>query len=230
MKTAIMQPYFFPYIGYWQLINAVDCFVIYDDVNFIKKGWINRNNILFDEQKKLITLPLIKVSQNKYINETFIAPNSKQSVLNCIESAYKKAPLYNQVIPLINEIILYEEDDLTKYLGENIQKISQYLNINVKFMYSSKIDKDNSLHGEDKIIEICKQTKTKTYINPIGGLSLYNKSNFESKNINLKFIQTKDICYKQFNNDFVPNLSIIDIMMFNTPEKIKEMLNNYELL
>lgn len=229
MKIAIMQPYFFPYIGYWQLINAVDIFIIYDDVNFIKKGWINRNNILFNKQKKMFTLPLVKMSQNKLINETFIAQDSKPAVLDLIKSAYAKAPYFNEVFPILSDIILYEENNLTKYLSNSLQKISNYVGINTKFLYSSKIDKDNSLHGEDKIIEICKKIRTQTYINPIGGHSLYNKDDFAAENISLKFIQPKDIIYKQFNNDFVPSLSIIDIIMFNPPEKIKEMLNDYGL-
>lgn len=230
MKIAIMQPYFFPYIGYWQLINAVDVFVIYDDVNFIKKGWINRNNILFDKQKKMFTLALIKISQNKLINEIFIAKDSKHVVLDLIKTAYSKAPCFNEVFPILKDVILYEDDDLTKYLGNSLKKIAEYLDIKTEFLYSSKIKKDDSLRAEAKIIEICKKVGTQTYINPIGGQTLYNKDIFAAENINLNFIQTNDIIYKQFNNNFVPNLSIIDIMMFNPPEKITEMLNDYELI
>ena len=232
MKIAIMQPYFFPYIGYWQLINAVDRYVIYDDVNFIKKGWINRNNILINGQPKLINLQISKASQNKLINEIELLGNEKYNVklLKTIKASYKKAPYYEEVFPLIKNIIEQDEKNLAKFLAESIVEISKYLGIKTKFVMSSDIEKNNSLRGQDKIIEICKILGADEYINAIGGQKLYSYSDFVTKGIGLKFLQTGDIEYKQFKSEFVPNLSIIDVMMFNSVEEINNMLNDYELI
>lgn len=230
MKMGIMQPYLFPYIGYWQLINAVDEFVVFDDVNYIKKGWINRNNILFNKQKKMITLPVEKSSQNKLINELYIVESKKNEFLGLISNAYSKAPFFETVFPLLSEIIAYKENNLSLYITNSIKMICKYIDIQTSFSVSSEIEKDNKLKGEEKIIEICKKKDSTHYINLIGGQNLYKNENFIENNIELKFIKSFDVKYKQFNNEFEPNLSIIDIMMFNSSDEIKELLNKYELI
>lgn len=232
MKLGIMQPYFFPYIGYWQLINLVDVYVIYDDVNFIKKGWINRNRILCNGKDLMINILLNKVSQNKLINEIYLVDDIiwKNKLLKTIENNYKKAPYFSHVMPLITEIILNKENNLALYLFYSLVTISTYIGIKTKFLLSSHIDKNNSLKGENKILEICKILNTDTYINAIGGMELYSFDNFINNGINLAFIKTNEITYKQFNKEFVPNLSIIDVMMFNSKEEILKMLNAYTLI
>lgn len=233
MKTAIMQPYILPYIGYWQLINAVETFVLLDDVNFIMRGWINRNNILLNNKAHLFSLPLEKPSQNKLISETKLNFDDKtrENFLKTISSAYKKAPFYHQVSPMIEEIINNPEKDLTKYLLNSFEKISEYLGIKTQFLMSSQIEKDNSLKAEERIIEICKKTGTKTYINLPGGKGLYHSDAFNEVGIELSFIQPnlENIVYSQFKNDFVANLSILDIIMFNDKEKILNFLTDYSL-
>jgi len=229
MKVAIMQPYLFPYIGYWQLINSVDTFVIFDDVNFIKKGFINRNNILIQGKKKRITLQLIKASQNKLINETDIGKNTSE-LLNTIRQSYKKAPYFNKVEPLIKRIFIQEEKNLAKFIGFSLDIISRYLDIQTNYIYSSDIEKDNSLKGQEKIIEICKFTGADTYINAIGGQALYDRKVFKESAIELNFLRTSLTEYSQFNIDFIPNLSVIDLLMFNSQQDLKIMLNNYELI
>lgn len=231
-KIAIMQPYFFPYIGYWQLINAVDEFVILDDVNFIMRGYINRNSILLNGKAHLFSIPLEKPSQNKLINETKLnfSTKDKETFLKTITIAYKKTPYYNEVFPLIEKIILNSEVDLTKYIKNSIEIITKYLNIDTKVLLSSEISKDNNLKAQARIIEINKQLNSNHYINPIGGLELYNKNDFEKEDILLNFLKTNIIAYPQFKNEFISNLSIIDILMFNSKEEIKEMLNDYELI
>jgi len=224
-----MQPYFFPYIGYWQLINSVDIFIIYDDVNFIKRGYINRNNILINNVKHLFTLALIKSSQNKKINEILIGENNKK-ILRTIEQSYLKAPFFHDIFPIIEDIFSNKEKDLSKFLGNSLQIFSKYLDINTKFEYSSMLDNDKSLQAQDRLIEISKILNATDYINAIGGEQLYDKDAFSDAGINLSFIQTELINYKQFNNKFIPNLSIIDVMMFNSKEDIKEMLKKYTLV
>lgn len=229
MTLAIMQPYFFPYIGYWQLISAVDTFVIFDDVNFIKKGYINRNSILANEKAQLFTLELIGASQNKLINEIEVGNNS-QKLLKTIEIAYKKAPYFSDVFPMIEDILNNKEKNLSKFIGHSLEQISNYLKLHTKFIYSSDIKKENSLKAQDKIIDICKKLEATDYINAIGGQELYDKAKFKEQNINLNFLKTELTEYKQFKNDFIPYLSIIDILMFNRVSEVKQLLCKYELV
>lgn len=230
-KIAIMQPYFFPYIGYWQLINAVDIFVLYDDVNFIKKGWINRNNILLNKSKHLITIPLLNVSQNKHINECIISDDDKiiNNIIKTMNLAYRKAPYYNLVFPTLEKIIK-TKGSISDLVLKSVLWIKEYLNIDTEIILSSSIGKNNELKGQDKIIEIVKKINGNHYINAIGGQELYDKEIFNNNEIKLNFIKMKEIKYKQFNNEFVPNLSFIDVLMFNSPEEIKNMLGMYELV
>lgn len=232
MKVSIMQPYFFPYIGYFQLIANSDVFVIYDDVNFIKKGWINRNNILVNNTPYLFSMPLQNVSQNKLINEIFITDLDKwkTDLLKTISSSYKKAPFYQDVYPLIEKIISFDELNLALYIQNSLQNLCAYLNLNTKLIMSSEIVKNNDLRGENKIIDICLQLGATQYINAIGGIELYTQENFQVKNIDLKFIKSENILYQQFKNEFKPWLSIIDVIMFNSVEDTKMLLNKFELI
>lgn len=229
MTLAIMQPYFFPYIGYWQLINTVDTFLIYDDVNFIKQGYINRNSILLNNKAQMITLEVMGASSNILISEVKVGNNAKK-VLKSIDQGYKKAPEYEKVFSLIQNILENPEKNLAKFIGNSLQKIADYLECDTKILYSSAIEKDNNLKAQDKILDICQRLDTSNYINAIGGQDLYNKDVFHSKGIELNFIQTELIEYKQFNNEFVPCLSIIDIMMFNSKKDIQNMLTSYKLV
>ena len=231
MKLGIMQPYFFPYIGYWQLMNAVDKYIIYDDVNFIKRGWINRNQILCEGKKKWINLPIQKMSQNKLIKDTYIVENREdiKKLLRTIEYAYKKAPNFEQVYELMQEILSYENNNLAHFLFHHHKCICSYLGIHTELILSSDIEKNLSKKGEEKILDICEREGATTYINAIGGKELYKKEHFNQKNIQLEFLNTNDIQYKQYNNDFISGLSIIDVAMFNDVNKIKEYLYDYEL-
>ena len=223
MKLAIMQPYLFPYIGYWQLINAVDVFVIFDDVSYIKKGYINRNSILLNGQGQRITLELIGASQNKLINEIEIRGNSKK-ILRTIELSYSKAPYFKEIFPIIEEILNQEEKNLAKFIGYSLEKISNYLKIDTKFLYSSSIKKDNSLKAQNKILDICSKLNAKNYINTIGGVNLYDEDRFKKEGIDLNFLKAKIINYQQFKDEFISHLSIIDVLMFNDIDAVRNML------
>ena len=218
-----MQPYLFPYIGYWQLINAVDVFVIFDDVSYIKKGYINRNSILLNGQGQRITLELIGASQNKLINEIEIRGNSKK-ILRTIELSYSKAPYFKDIFPIIEEILNQEEKNLAKFIGYSLEKISNYLKIDTKFLYSSSIKKDNSLKAQNKILDICSKLDAKNYINTIGGVNLYDEDRFKKEGIDLNFLKAKIINYQQFKDEFISHLSIIDVLMFNDIDAVRNML------
>ncbi len=229
MTLAIMQPYLFPYIGYWQLINAVETFVIYDDVTFIKQGYINRNSILINRQKQRFTLNLIGTSSNRLINQIIVG-NNQAKLLQTMEQSYAKAPFVVNVMPILEQILNQNEKNLAKFLGFSLQKISDYLQINTEFIYSSDIKKDVRLKAQNKVIDIAKRLNAAKYINAIGGQKLYSKEQFKKEGIELNFLKTQIEEYKQFNIDFIPNLSIIDIMMFNTQDEIQKMLKMYELV
>jgi WbqC-like protein family len=230
--VAIMQPYFLPYIGYFQLINAVDEFIIYDDVNYINKGWINRNNILVGNKANLFTIPLKDASQNKLINEIEISQDGKWQgkLLKTIEQAYKKAPNFEMAFPIIQGILNNPEKNLSKYIYNSLVKVCKYLEINTIIIESSSVFQNKELKAQERIIDICKQKKAEKYINPIGGTELYDKKEFTNKNIDLSFLKTKPISYHQFGKDFVPYLSILDMIMFLDKAQIKLMLNQFDLV
>ena len=227
-----MQPYFLPYIGYWQLMNAVDKYVIYDDVNFIKGGWINRNKILMNDEGKMINLQMYGASPNKLINKVEVLGNPvyNKKLLKTIESCYQRAPYYSKIIPIIEDIILQDEKNLAKYLEYSIRKICNYLHIDTEIIVSSTMHKDNGLKGQNKVIEIAHVLSADEYINAIGGQNLYSYQDFTNQGIKLMFLKTRTIEYKQYDNKFVPNLSILDVIMFNSVERIKTMLESFELL
>lgn len=232
MKLGIMQPYFFPYIGYWQLMNAVDKYVVYDDVNFIKGGWINRNRILVNGKPQYFNVQMKGSSPFKLINEIEIN-NSEISInknLKTIYMAYHKAPYFSKVNLLIEKILKNQTPNLAEYVINSIKCIAEYLNIYSEIIISSKIPKNNELKNQDKVIEICKKLNATEYYNAIGGMELYSFDEFRKNGINLSFLKTNEIYYKQFNNEFVPNLSIIDVMMFNSQEEIKTMLDDFTLI
>lgn len=232
MKIGIMQPYFFPYIGYWQLMNAVDKYVVYDDVNFIKGGWINRNRILVNGQPVFINLPMLGASSNKKINEVEVnnLPQIIDKNLRKIENSYKKAPYFDEVFPIIERIMKCGREDIGSYIFFSFEELSQYFNINTDFVLSSSLKKDDSLRGQDKVINICELLGGTEYYNAIGGKELYSYDAFLQHDINLSFLETKHMEYKQFENEFQANLSIIDVMMFNSRGEIQDMLKNYELI
>lgn len=210
-----MQPYLFPYIGYFQLIKSVDNFVFFDDVNYINKGWVNRNRILNDQ---IFTLPLINASQNRLIKdiEIFDPVSSKNKLLKNIFHSYKKAPYFEESYKILEEIILNPAVNLSDFIANSLIKISDHLNIKTHFLFSSQINYDRSLSAQDKIISILKNFNdiNLEYINAAGGAALYDKNLFSKNSIKLSYIKNKKMLYKQFGNDFIDNLSIVDVMMF----------------
>jgi hypothetical protein len=233
MKLAVMQPYFFPYIGYFQLINSVDKFIIYDNIQYTKKGWINRNRILVDKKDQLITLPIKKDSDYLNIVERELSESwrkDKNKMLNIIKSSYNKAPYFQETFELISKCLNDSEINLFKFIYDSIILINDYLEIKTPIVISSTINIDHTLKSQDKVLSLCKEQNTDIYINSIGGIELYDKEIFKKNNIELNFIKSNQIQYTQFNNEFVPWLSIIDVMMFNSREQIKEYLNNYTLI
>jgi WbqC-like protein len=234
VKIAIMQPYFFPYIGYFQLITAVDEFVIYDNIEYTKRGWINRNRILVNGRATYITLPLKRDSDFLDVYQRFLADSwsqDRKAMLNKIANAYRKAPNFRPVFPLIEKCILFDEKNLFQFVLNSVSLVNEYLQIPTPILVSSTVSIHHELKAKEKVVALCKARNAVEYLNPIGGVNLYHKDEFEREGIGLHFIKSNDIIYKQFDNDFAPWLSIIDVMMFNSREKIKEYLTtSYALI
>lgn len=222
MKVAIMQPYLFPYLGYFQLISAVDTFVVYDDVNFIKGGWINRNYILSNGDRQLISLPLQGASPNKLINQ--IESGGRHKILESLRHNYSKAPQFDCVYPMLEDVLTQTEKNLARFLDYQLHSICDYLDLHTKWRISSMLNKDNSLRGQDKVLSICEELGATYYINLPGGKALYDQESFAARGMELSFIQPETVAYRQFGSEFLPNLSIIDVMMFNSRDKCTKLL------
>ena len=224
-----MQPYFFPYIGYFQLLNAVDEFVIYDNIQYTKKGWINRNRVLVNGKDEYISLSLKKDSdyldvKDRFLSDTWAAVDRKK-MLNRITESYRKAPYFKEAFHLVEECILCEHSNLFLFILNSIEKINNYLSITTPIVISSTLDLNTELKAADKVMEICKKRNATHYLNPIGGLELYNKEHFEANDLALNFMKTNPFKYKQFENEYVPFLSIIDVLMFNSKEEVIQLVN-----
>lgn len=233
MKIAIMQPYFLPYIGYFQLMNAVDRFVIYDNIKYTKKGWINRNRILVNGIDEYITLPLKKGSDFLHVDKRELPDGfeeERKKIIRKVAEAYKRAPQYEVVLPLFQKILVYPETNLFRYIHNSIREVSIYLEIDTPILISSSIPADHQLKAQERVIDICHALDATVYINPPGGVDLYSEEDFQLQNIELRFLQTGGISYTQFGNEFISNLSILDVMMFNDRSEIRNFLNSYTLI
>jgi len=222
-----------PYIGYFQLINSVDKFIIYDNIQYTKKGWINRNRTLTNGKDQLITLPIKKDSDYLNVVERELSESwgkDKSKMLNVIKASYSKAPYFEESYNLISKCLNNPEVNLFRFIYDSIILINEYLEIKTQMVISSTIDVDHTLKSQDKVLSLCKSQNADVYINSIGGIELYDKETFKQNEIELNFIKSNPIQYKQFNNEFVSWLSIIDVLMFNSKEQIKEYLNNYTLI
>lgn len=231
-KVAIMQPYIFPYLGYFQLINAVDIFVFYDDVNFIKQGWINRNKILVNGKGTLFTVPISGVSSFELIHNTEINRKMygvwRKKILKSITQSYSKAPYFEQVKPVIERVLGKEYQNISDLAIMSIKEVLSYLGMQKKTFISSQVfGETKGVEKADRIIEICRKIDAQHYVNPSGGINIYDKDYFASQNITLSFIKNELPEYQQFGKPFISGLSIIDIVMFNSIEECKKMLNTY---
>lgn len=232
MKVAIMQPYFFPYIGYFQLIAASDVFVLHDDVQYIKGGWVNRNRILLNSASRMITFPVQKDDYDLPINARNYVDDkqARKDIINLIKQAYAKAPCYREVFPMLEELLLFADNNVARFNENLIRRIADYMGLGCRIITSSGMEKNNSLSGEQRVLEICKRLGATDYANPIGGIELYHQETFQQCGITLQFLEAQNERYEQFGDTWVPFLSIIDVLMFNTVEKVRQLLTKYRLL
>lgn len=230
MILAGNQPYFLPYIGYWQLIYAADIFEISDDYQYIDKGWINRNRIMINNSMKYINVELLHKTSNKKINEIEIAEFNLKKIYKQLQLIYARAPYYLDGIEVMHKIYEYPGRNLADFLASSIYIICDYLNIHTTIVRSSTYHQAPELKKEFRIYDLCSKLNCDTYYNAIGGQTIYSFEDFRKHGIKLAFLKTGNVYYRQFGREFVPNLSILDVIMFNSRDDIKEMLNNYSLI
>jgi hypothetical protein len=232
MKIGIMQPYFLPYIGFFQLIAQVDQFIIYDNIKYTKKGWINRNRMLLNSTDTCFSLPLKKASDSLDVVQREISPDfNRRKLLNQFKGAYQRAPYFEQTFALLDPIIHNVEQNLFRYIHHSITAVCRYLDIGTTIHTSSSISINHELKSEHRVIALCEAMNARTYINPIGGTELYDRSKFSMHGIDLRFIKTIPFEYQQFGATFVPFLSIIDVLMFNSPSAVRDYIQrNFEIV
>lgn len=229
-----MQPYFLPYIGYWQLINASDKIIIYDDVKYTKKGWINRNSFLSRNKKiKKFSIYLNKSSDQSLINEKTISEEwnkERVKILSNIYLTYKESISFKSKFKIIEEIFMHEDKNLFNFILNSIERIKEYLEIETEVLISSKIIDTQKLKKEKKIFALSRKIDEKEYLNFKNGEKMYSKKTFSENNLKLFFINKNFFKYNQNTKKFYDNLSIIDLIMRNNKKKIKEFLNCYEII
>jgi hypothetical protein len=231
MKLAVMQPYFLPYIGYFQLMAAVDKFVIYDDVQFIKGGWINRNRILLGGREHLFTAPLLGASPNRLICELKLVTKTdwRRKLLQTIEQAYRSAPHFSEVLPLLRQIITCPERPLNRYLVHSLERLKSHLEIPTKLITTAAVYRNHNLKGQERILDICRKEEAGVYVNATGGRGLYDSEAFRAQGTALRFLEPEIFAYDQGTTEFHPSLSIVDVLMFNARDQVQAFLGKVRL-
>jgi hypothetical protein len=232
LKLAIMQPYFLPYIGYFQLIAACDLFVVYDNIKYTKKGWINRNRMLRDGKDVMFSLPLQNDADHLNIDRrTLVAVPAQHKWLAQLKGAYRHAPYFAQTLPLLEQIAQCREDNLFCFLHQALLATCAHLDIRTPIRISSSVDIDHGLRSQDKVLALCDALGASTYLNAIGGIELYAPVAFEQRDAELRFLRSKPLDYPQFGAPFVPWLSIVDVLMFNPLASVRSWVqSHYELI
>ncbi|MBS1516787.1 MAG: WbqC family protein [Bacteroidetes bacterium] len=232
MKIAVMQPYFFPYLGYFQLINFVDKFVIFDDVQFINKGRINRNYILHKDKALLFTVPVERPGSGSPINEVKVHNENdwQKKFLKSLHHSYSRAPYFKDIYSMIENLLKQNHELISELAFSGLNAVNRYLEIKTEIVTSSSVYNNSEMKGQNRIIDICKREGADEYINLSGGMKLYSSDNFSREGIKLSFIRSLEINYRQFENEFVQNLSVIDNLMFNSPGEVKSSLSEFEIL
>ena len=226
MIVSIMQPYLFPWIGYFQLLAQADVFVLYDDACYIKQGYINRNTLLAAGQAQRFTLPVPGASSNKRIGELAF-DTQVEKLLKTLRQSYRHAPAYSDVMPLIEDVLLHQDRDITACCQRGMENILAYLCLTRRLIRSSELDYDRTENAENKVIGMCNALGGDIYVNSTGGRHLYSAAAFAAQGIALRFLQANNVAYDQGTPEFVPNLSIIDVLMYCTPDAVRQALDHY---
>lgn len=234
MKVALMQPYFFPYIGYFQLIHSVDEFVIFDQAQHIRRSWITRNRILNAHKETVyINVPVCKAPRETKIKDIIINNelNWQEKIIQQL-NYYKDAPNYSHVLEFVKECLRKEYTKLSQLNTCLLRKTCKLLNIetNITVLSESFPSIDEADDADEWGIIVSKALNATTYINAIGGKEFYNTQKYNEEGLEIKFVNPMLEPYKQFNHEFISGLSIIDVLMFNNIDHIIEMIENKEFV
>lgn len=228
MKIAIMQPYLFPYLGYFQLLACVDKFVVYDDVAFIKQGWIHRNRILLRGKPHLFTVPVAHGSSFRSIRDTMIAANEwprwRKRALDTIAQAYARAPHFERTYHLVERTLTLESNSIAELARSSVENVKLMLGLNAELRNSSTMYDNAVLKGQARVLDICRRENAREYVNPVCGRPLYSREAFVQQGLELRFLQAELHPYPQGSGPFVPGLSVIDALMFNGRDELLALL------
>ena len=233
MKLALMQPYLFPYLGYFQLISACDTFVVHDDVQYIKGGWINRNRIGMNGRDHLFTLSVASAPSSALINERTFSSQHRAEVAKLrrvLEAAYRKAPHFSSTMDIVDEVFASEDIGVSRVATRSLALVCKRLGIERRWLLSSELAKNDTLKGQDRVLEIARVLGATGYMNAIGGLELYERAAFIERGIAIDFLRMRFVPYAQLSPTFVPGLSILDVLMFNSLDRTRELLTEYDLV
>lgn len=224
-RTAIMQPYLLPYIGYFQLIAAADVFVVYDDIKYTKKGWINRNRLLLNGQPWTFSLPLQAGSDRLDVVDRQVATGFLPSdLLRKIEAAYRNAPFFEPTMALAQAVLECREKNLFNFLLHGLQQTLEHLQLRARVVVSSTLAVDRQLRGQDRVIATCRSLGATEYLNAIGGTELYDAGSFANQGLQLSFLRSRLSPYAQTGQSFVPALSILDVLFFKGRDATRSMI------
>jgi hypothetical protein len=232
MIVAIMQPYLFPYIGYFQLMAACDVFVVYDDAQYRRGGWINRNRILLNGAPRWFSLPVSKAPVETQIGAMRYLLNDETlgELSERLAAAYRKAPHFESARNLFDEVMSFADDNVARFNAQSLRRISQSIGLDRTFVRSSELGRDTALKAQAAVVDICQRLGARRYVNAMGGTGLYDAASFAAAGIQLAFVKPEPQPYPQFGAEHVPNLSILDLLMFLEPAQIHAMLTQYSLV
>lgn len=232
MVVAIMQPYFFPYIGYFQLMEHVDLFLLYDDVQYIKNGWVNRNRILHGTRPSWWTFPVGRSGHQELICNKVYCNRARNisKLLKQLRGSYQKAPRFEEIFELTKTCFESGPEAVGEFNAVSLKKIARKIGIQTELRKTSALGLGLHLKGQDRILELCRRVGASEYVNPAGGRALYDDRSFQDAGISLKFLESQAEPYQQFGESHVPNLSIVDVLMFNHPRSVRNMLGQYRVV
>jgi hypothetical protein len=217
------------------LIKIADEFILFDTPQYIRHGWIERNRILkLDGDPLYFKVPLQKHKRETAIKDIVINNdvNWKNKIKAQLGSYKKNAPYFYQVIELLDRIFEKEYTSIVVLNFDTLRTICDYLEIQTSIKIWSEmgvaIEEVNA--PDEWALNICKALDADSYYNPPGGIDFFDRKKYKSSGIEIKFLEYKPESYKQLSDEFVPYLSILDVLMFNSKEEIQKMLNSYELI
>ncbi|MEM0896164.1 MAG: WbqC family protein [Verrucomicrobiota bacterium] len=231
MKLAAMQPYAFPYLGYFQLVAAVDKFVLLDDADFISQGWVNRNRILAKGEPLLLTIPLRHASSNRSIRDHDIAFEDRnwEKLPRLIREHYQRAPMFEAVWPILAKLFATTDRNLARFIEKALREMMQYLELQTEIIVSSRSYTNSHLKSAARLVDICATEGADTYLNAEGGRMLYSTDDFKPHGIDLEFLSHVPLPYLQFSGPFVERLSVIDVLMFCDSGRLVEQLASFRI-